>query len=109
MSSLCLDKSGDLWHFDTVHLPQDNIKREKAEKIVFGEDVQIAAVGAGLDHICALEKSGVPYIWGMNEFGQLGVAPSVLGHNAIPTALKMEHFMRTGNETFLCKSTQNLW
>ncbi|MCB9594312.1 MAG: hypothetical protein H6719_16380 [Sandaracinaceae bacterium] len=42
------------------------------------------AVSVGLEHACALDRSGVASCWGANSRGELGVAPSELRDRPLP-------------------------
>lgn len=42
----------------------------------------VTRITAGLDHTCAVTDAGVPYCWGRNDVGQLGVAANAGTGNA---------------------------
>jgi len=73
-----LDKSGALGKDDTrvspppayfnVHLPKT---------------IEIRDITAGVSHSLALDKDGVVWVWGSNQYGQLGINSSIK-HKSIP-------------------------
>eukprot|EP01128_Nolandella_sp_AFSM9_P007776 TRINITY_DN4369_c0_g1_i1.p1 TRINITY_DN4369_c0_g1~~TRINITY_DN4369_c0_g1_i1.p1 ORF type:complete len:660 (+),score=110.42 TRINITY_DN4369_c0_g1_i1:83-1981(+) len=79
--SLALDDSGSVWSFGTGNFGELGLDTERFEpnpkklvvKAESGEEVKFVSVFAGEFNSAAIDDHGRMYVWGGNQYGQLGI------------------------------------
>jgi hypothetical protein len=59
----------------------DNVRQSLPVKVSIFDDKVVVQVCAGRKHSMILTKTGSIYVWGSNEFGQLGIRPYGSSHS----------------------------